>query len=40
MVANEADDISNNRFMNPQNRKESYMSKQNLPTNLKDAKIK
>lgn len=33
MVANEADDISNYRFMNPQNRKESYMSEQNLPTN-------
>lgn len=27
MVTNEADDISNYRFMNPQNRKESYMSK-------------
>lgn len=27
MVTNEADNISNNRFMNPQNRKEAYMSK-------------
>lgn len=27
MVTNEADDISNYRFMKPQNRKESYMSK-------------
>lgn len=27
MVTNDADDISNYRFMNPQNRKESYMSK-------------